>query len=120
MPFADVNDIRLSSVEMGDPGAVPLTRLRGASDDVLAPRADRCRDLELMERERPDVMAVQAARHDRSSDRGWWRELFRNAELPLVDHDPHDIRHTHVWIGGPQVVDFLARHADGPANAKDA
>lgn len=32
------------------------------------------------------------------------------AELLLVNHAPHEVQHTHPWIVGPQVLDFLARH----------
>lgn len=33
-----------------------------------------------------------------------------NSELLLVNHAPHVVQHTHPWIVGPQVLDFLARH----------
>ena len=36
------------------------------------------------------------------------------AELLIVNHAPHEVQHTHPWLIGPQVLDFLARHP-GPA-----
>jgi pimeloyl-ACP methyl ester carboxylesterase len=254
MPYADVNDIRMYYEEQGDPSAVPLILLHGASGAIDAPgsgwtehmpefakhyraihiehrghgrtnnpartiryemiaddvvqfiqrlglgpahiagvsdggivalvigmtRPDMARalvavgpnyyndeqveianqfcDLEIMERERPHEMTVQAARHDRNNEPGWWRELYRqlaenlasypaytkadlaripnptlliaggddlwgnldqmvdmqnaipHAELLLVNHAPHEVQHTHPWIVGPQVLDFLGRN----------
>jgi pimeloyl-ACP methyl ester carboxylesterase len=46
-------------------------------NDDLVVIANQFADLEKMERERPEEMAVQAARHDRNAEPGWWRELFR-------------------------------------------
>ena len=33
-----------------------------------------------------------------------------NAELLLINNAPHVVQHTHPWIVGPQVLDFLARN----------
>jgi pimeloyl-ACP methyl ester carboxylesterase len=33
-----------------------------------------------------------------------------NAELMLINNAPHEVQHTHPWIVGPQVLDFLARN----------
>lgn len=33
-----------------------------------------------------------------------------NAEMLLVNNAPHEVQHTHPWIVGPQVLDFLARN----------
>lgn len=33
-----------------------------------------------------------------------------NAELLLINNAPHEVQHTHPWIVGPQVLDFLARN----------
>jgi hypothetical protein len=30
--------------------------------------------------------------------------------LLIVNHAPHEVQHTHPWIVGPQVMDFLARY----------
>jgi len=38
------------------------------------------------------------------------RRAIPNAELLIVNHAPHEVQHTHPWIVGPQVLDFLARH----------
>lgn len=131
-------------------------------NDELVAIANRFCDLELMARDRPEEMAVMAARHDRNKEPGWWRELFRqlaenlatypafskddlaripnptlliageddlwgnlnqmvdmrkaipHAELLLVNHAPHEVQHTHPWIVGPQVMDFLARNSHHP------
>lgn len=32
------------------------------------------------------------------------------AELLIVNHAPHEVQHTHPWLVGPQVLDFLARN----------
>jgi pimeloyl-ACP methyl ester carboxylesterase len=32
------------------------------------------------------------------------------SELLIVNHAPHEIQHSHAWIVGPVVMDFLARH----------
>ncbi len=131
-------------------------------NDDLVREANRFADLERIERETPELMAVYAARHDRNKHPGYWRELFRalaenlaanpsyteadlaripvptllisgeedlwgniaqmaamkrvipGAELLIVNHAPHEVQHTHPWLVGPQVLDFLARHP-GPA-----
>ncbi|MFM9107664.1 MAG: alpha/beta fold hydrolase [Chloroflexota bacterium] len=38
------------------------------------------------------------------------KRAIPNAELLIVNHAPHEVQHTHPWIVGPQVLDFLARH----------
>lgn len=32
------------------------------------------------------------------------------SELLIVNHAPHEIQHSHAWIVGPVVMDFLSRH----------
>jgi pimeloyl-ACP methyl ester carboxylesterase len=134
-------------------------------NDELVTIANRFCDLELMERERPHEMAIMAARHDRGKEPGSWRQLFAqlqenlatypnytredlaripnptfliageddlwgnidqmvdmkkaipHAELLIVNHAPHEVQHTHPWIVGPLVLDFLARHPGPEAGA---
>jgi hypothetical protein len=31
------------------------------------------------------------------------------SELLIINHAPHEIQHTHSWIVGPVVLDFLER-----------
>ena len=38
------------------------------------------------------------------------KRAIPNAELLLVNNAPHEVQHTHSWIVGPQVLDFLARN----------
>jgi pimeloyl-ACP methyl ester carboxylesterase len=38
------------------------------------------------------------------------KKAIPHAELLIVNHAPHEVQHTHPWIVGPQVLDFLARH----------
>lgn len=38
------------------------------------------------------------------------RRAIPHAELLIVNHAPHEVQHTHPWIVGPQVMDFLARY----------
>jgi pimeloyl-ACP methyl ester carboxylesterase len=38
------------------------------------------------------------------------RRAIPTSELLIVNHAPHEVQHTHPWIVGPQVMDFLARH----------
>ena len=40
------------------------------------------------------------------------RRHVPHSELLIVNHAPHEVQHTHPWIVGPQVLDFLARHPD--------
>jgi pimeloyl-ACP methyl ester carboxylesterase len=128
-------------------------------NDEQVVEANQFADLERMERETPEQMAVMAARHDRNKAPGWWRELFRqlaanlavnpayteadlrripnptlliageddlwgnlnqmfamrraipHSELLIVNHAPHEVQHTHPWIVGPQVLDFLERRS---------
>ena len=46
-------------------------------NDDLVREANKFADLERIERETPELMAVYAARHDRNKPPGSWRELFR-------------------------------------------
>ena len=41
------------------------------------------------------------------------KRAIPNAELLIVNHAPHEVQHTHPWIVGPQVLDFLARAEAG-------
>ena len=38
------------------------------------------------------------------------KRAIPHAELLIVNHAPHEVQHTHSWLVGPQVLDFLARH----------
>lgn len=55
-------------------------------NDAQVVIANEFADLKKMERERPEEMAVQAARHDRSTGPGWWRELFRQLAENLASY----------------------------------
>jgi pimeloyl-ACP methyl ester carboxylesterase len=55
-------------------------------NDALVEVANQFCDLEKMARERPEDEAVQAARHDRNKEPGWWRELFRQLAENLASY----------------------------------
>jgi pimeloyl-ACP methyl ester carboxylesterase len=38
------------------------------------------------------------------------RRCIPTSELLIVNNGPHEIQHTHAWIVGPIVMDFLARY----------
>lgn len=38
------------------------------------------------------------------------RKCIPTSELLIVNNGPHEIQHTHAWIVGPVVLDFLERH----------
>ena len=42
------------------------------------------------------------------------KRAIPGAELLIVNHAPHEVQHTHPWIVGPQVLEFLTRHP-GPS-----
>ena len=39
------------------------------------------------------------------------RRCIPTSELLIVNNGPHEIQHTHAWMIGPVVLDFLARHS---------
>ncbi len=43
------------------------------------------------------------------------RKNIPTSELLIINHAPHEIQHTHPWIVGPVVLDFLARYPGPPA-----
>ena len=55
-------------------------------NDELVEIANQFCDLEALERERPHEMAIFAARHDRNSEPGWWRELYRQLAENLASY----------------------------------
>lgn len=38
------------------------------------------------------------------------RKCIPNSELLIINNGPHEIQHTHAWIVGPVVLDFLTRY----------
>ena len=38
------------------------------------------------------------------------RKCIPTSELLIVNNGPHEIQHTHAWIVGPVILDFLARY----------
>jgi pimeloyl-ACP methyl ester carboxylesterase len=37
------------------------------------------------------------------------KRAIPGAELLIVNHAPHEVQHTHAWLVGPQVLEFLER-----------